>query len=102
MGEHWHQSKRKTSTGIFVSTKLNILNKVNEPTFVIHNRKQVIDLTVGTDKKGDLVSNWHVSDGTSLSDHRYILCQVGDLEATKVTYCNPKRTNWESYRQDTR
>jgi hypothetical protein len=35
-----------------VSTNLNILNKGNEPTAVISNRKEVIDLTLGTDKKG--------------------------------------------------
>jgi hypothetical protein len=37
-------------------------------------------LTLGTDKTGDLVSNWHVSGENSLLDHRYILFQVGDLE----------------------
>ena len=36
----------------------------------------------------------------SLSDHRYIAFQVGDLEVTRLTYYNPKRTNWESYRED--
>jgi hypothetical protein len=48
-----------------VSTNLSILNKGNEPTFVLSNRK-VIDLTLGTDKIGDLVTNWHVSDEISL------------------------------------
>jgi hypothetical protein len=83
-----------------VSTNLNILNKGNEPTFVISNRKEVIDLTLGTDKIGDLVTNWHVSDDISLSDHRYTVFQVGDLEVTRLTYCNPKRTNWESYQEE--
>lgn len=57
-----------------VSTNLNILIKGNEPAFVITNRKEVIDLTLGTDKTGDLVINRHVGlpDGISLSDHRYI------------------------------
>jgi hypothetical protein len=31
-----------------VSSKLNILNHGNEPTFVVCNRKEVIDLTLGT------------------------------------------------------
>jgi hypothetical protein len=65
-----------------VSTKLSILNKGNEPTFLIRIMKKVIDLTLGTDKIGDLVTNWHVSDDISLSDHRYIVLQVGDLEVT--------------------
>jgi hypothetical protein len=40
-----------------VSRNLNILNKGNEPTFVSSNRKEVIHLTLGTDKTGDLVTN---------------------------------------------
>jgi hypothetical protein len=86
--------------GYLVSTNLNILNKDNEPTFVISNRKEVIDLTLGTDKIGDLVTNWHVSDDISFSDHRYIEFQVGDLEVTSLIYHNPKRNNWESYWED--
>jgi hypothetical protein len=76
-----------------VSANLNILNKGNEPTFVVSNRQEVIDLTLGTDKIGDLVSNWHASDETSLSDNRYILFQVSDLEISRITDHNPKRTN---------
>jgi hypothetical protein len=39
------------------STNLSILNKGNEPTFLISKRKEVMDLTLGTDKIGDLVTN---------------------------------------------
>jgi hypothetical protein len=83
-----------------VSNNFNILNKGNKPTFVVSNRQEVIDLTLVIDKIGDLVSNWYVSDETSQSDHSYILFQVGDLEISRITYCNPKRTNWESYGED--
>ena len=79
-----------------VSTNLNILNKGYEPSFVITNRKEVIDLTLGTDKKGDLLINWYVPDEISLSDHRYITFQVGDLEVTRLAYCNSKTAKWES------
>jgi hypothetical protein len=82
-----------------VSTNLNIPNK---PTFVISNRKELIDLTLRTDKIGDLVTNWHVSYEICLSVHRYIVCQVGDLKVTRVTYCNPNRTNWEFHRENIR
>jgi hypothetical protein len=44
-----------------VSSNLNILKCGNEPTSVIRNRKEVIVLTLGTNKIADLVSNWHVS-----------------------------------------
>jgi hypothetical protein len=76
-----------------VSINLNILNKGYKPNFIISNRKEVINLTLGTDKIRDLVTNWHVSDEISLSDHRYIVFQVGDLELTRLTYRNPMRTN---------
>jgi len=45
-----------------VTTNLNILYKGYEHTFVISDRKVVmIDLTLGTDKTGDHVTNCHVS-----------------------------------------
>ncbi|PNF41013.1 hypothetical protein B7P43_G08809 [Cryptotermes secundus] len=49
-----------------VSSNLNILHQGNEPTFVICNGQEVIDLTLGTNKIGNLISNWHVSDEPSL------------------------------------
>jgi hypothetical protein len=83
-----------------VNSNLNILNRGNEPTFVVRNRKEVIDLTLGTNKIGDLVSNWHVSDEPSLSDHRYICFQIGNLTTNYVTFRNHKRTKCESYKDD--
>jgi hypothetical protein len=84
----------------FVSSNLNILNKGNEPTFAVHSRQEVIDLTLGTNRIGDLVSNWHVSDDPSLSDHRHICFQIHNIKVEQSTYRNPKRTNWESYQDD--
>jgi hypothetical protein len=55
-----------------VSTKLDILNKGNEPTFLNIRRRQVIDVTLGTMLVGNLVSDWHVSSEESFSDHRYM------------------------------
>jgi hypothetical protein len=62
-----------------VSSNLDILNRSNKPALVAHNRKEVIDLTLWTNNIGDLVSNWHVSDEPSLSDHRYICFQIGNI-----------------------
>jgi hypothetical protein len=67
---------------------------------VVSNRKDVIDITLGTNEIANLVSNWHVSDETSLSDHRYICFQIGNISINQVTYRNPRRTNWESYKDD--
>jgi hypothetical protein len=44
-----------------VSSNLNILNHGNEPTFVVCNRKEVIEQTLGTNKISNLVSDLHVS-----------------------------------------
>jgi hypothetical protein len=67
---------------------------------VVSNRKEVIDLTLGTKEIANVVSNWHVSDETSLSDHRYICFQIGNISINQVIYRNPRRTNWESYKDD--
>jgi hypothetical protein len=56
-----------------LSSKLKILDKSNEPTFMVSNGREVIDLTLGTDWMGNLVRNCHVSDEPSLSDQRYVL-----------------------------
>jgi hypothetical protein len=73
---------------LLVSSNLNILNRGNESTFVVHNRKEVIDLTLRTNKIGDLVSIWHVSDEPSLSIHRYIRFQIRKIK-NYVTFRNP-------------
>jgi hypothetical protein len=91
-------------------SSLNVLNKVNEPTNAVRNMKKVIDLTLGTNKIGNLVSNWHVPEETSLSDHKHIpsflltytYFQTGNIAITRVTFRNSKRTNWESYKHNLR
>jgi hypothetical protein len=84
-----------------ITTNLNILYKGYEHTFVFSERKEVVlDLTLGTDKTGDLVTKWHVCHEISQYDHRCIIFQVGDLEITRLTYHNPKRTNVESYQKN--
>jgi hypothetical protein len=59
-------------TEFLVSSKLSILNHGNEHTFVVCNGKEVIGLTLGANKIGNLVSNWHISGEPSLSEHRYM------------------------------
>ena len=90
----WVITRRHVITQKTTDYNLNILNKGNETTFVVSNRQEVIDLTLGTDNVVDLVSNWHVH------VHRYIQFLVSDIEISKITYRNPKRTNWESYWED--
>jgi hypothetical protein len=81
-----------------VSTNLNILNKGNEPTYVISNRK-VTHLTLVTSKIGDLVTNWHVCDEISLSNDTHQVLQLCDLDVARPEYHNPKRTNLNPIRK---
>jgi hypothetical protein len=80
------------------SLNLNILNQGNEPTFVIHNRKEVIDFVLGTNKIGNLVHNWHVSDEPSLSDHRYICFEIGNIDIT--SYFQGSQENQLGYKDN--
>jgi hypothetical protein len=82
------------------SSNLNILNRGNELTFVVRNRKEVINLTLGTNIIEDLVTNWHVSDEPSISDHRYICFQISNITKNHVIFRNPKKSEWESYKDD--
>jgi hypothetical protein len=61
---------------------------------------EVIDLTLGTNKISNLVNNWHASGGPSLLDPRYICFKIGNMVLNQTTFRDPKRTNWELYRDD--
>jgi hypothetical protein len=80
-----------------VSLNLNILYQVNKANFVVCNRKEVIDLTLGTNKIGNLVNNWHVSDEMSLSDYSYICFQIGNIRTTRVTLSEIPRESTGSH-----
>jgi len=69
----------------------NVINKSNVPNFLSTNRKEVKDLTLGTDKIWELVPNWQVSDEI-LSEHRYTILNIGDPDVTSLTYHSPIRT----------
>jgi len=84
---------------VFNNYKTYFINTGKKPYFIICNRKEVIDLTLESNKTRDLVSIWYVST-ISLSHHKYISFKVGDLEATRVTYQDSKTANLESYKKD--
>jgi hypothetical protein len=68
-----------------VISNLNTLNQGNAPNFVVRNRNGVIVLTLGTNKIGNLVSTWYVSDDPYLSDYRYICFRIGNIATTRLT-----------------
>jgi hypothetical protein len=103
MGKHWRQPQRSRGEAIMeylVSLNLKILNWGNEPTFVVNKRKVAIDLKTGTNRISNPVNNWHVSDELSLSNHRYIGFQIGNMIINRTAFGDHKRTNWESYKDD--
>jgi hypothetical protein len=58
------------------SSNLNILNHGNKPIFVVCNRKEVINLTLGTNKIENLAKYLHASGELSPSHNRYIYFQI--------------------------
>lgn len=58
----------------------------------------VCDLILGANKISNQVNNWHVSDEPSLLEYRYICFQTGNMARDLITFRDPKRINWESYK----
>ncbi|PNF19291.1 hypothetical protein B7P43_G07515 [Cryptotermes secundus] len=72
-----------------VSVNLNILNHGNEPTFVVCNRKEVSDLTLGTNSIGNLTK---VPDITGELD-----CLIEESQFLKALYISLP-SKWYNYR----
>jgi hypothetical protein len=49
---------------------LDIMNTGNRPTFVTTNRQEVIDITIATLYAGNRITDWHVTEEVTCSDHR--------------------------------
>lgn len=79
---------------------LVIVNQGKEPTFVTRNRREVLDITVTSSSLLSKVSKWRVSQEASLSDHRYILFDIGPNLSVPVSYRNPRRADWSLYREE--
>ncbi len=79
-------------------SNLNILNKGKVPTFVTRNRKEVLDITLASEDIADQIDSWRVSLEPSFSDHRSIHFSLKGYVPRMVTFRNPRRTNWEQYR----
>ncbi|MCP3661285.1 MAG: hypothetical protein GY696_02130 [Gammaproteobacteria bacterium] len=82
------------------STDLQIINRGDRPTFVITNRREVIDITLASSEVSNAVGNWRVSDEESLSDHRLIRFSIPVDSPPPVLYRNPRATDWVSYNEE--
>lgn len=81
-----------------VANNITILNRGSEPTFVNAVRQEVIDLTLASSFISTKVTNWHVSQEASLSDHRQIRFDLEAMNTAQHVFRVPKLTDWEAYR----
>lgn len=81
-----------------ISSRLEVANCGNEPTFVTSVRREVIDITMASPIVNRAIHGWHVSSEPSLSDHRYIRFNIETPKVEPGTYRNPKTCNWELYK----
>ena len=78
-----------------LSSNLEVVNIGSEPTFIVANRMEVLDLTLISSRHCSLIRDWKVSDDCSFSDHRYIVFEIGVAESSPPPILNRRKTNWE-------
>jgi hypothetical protein len=83
------------------SSKLDILNWGNEPTFCIGGRLEVTDITLGSLRLLESIICWEVSSEPALSDHRHILFTLWGSVPVRLIR-NPRGTNWGSFKGELR
>lgn len=100
----WGSSDTRTR-GEYILEFLNtnnlvILNEGNRPTYRHEglNRDEVIDLTFSTQFISHKISNWHVSDEVSGSDHRYIRFNIETNLYVNEEIRIPQHTDWSLYK----
>lgn len=82
-----------------VESDLIILNRGNRPTFINKVREEVIDLTLCSSGLVDEISDWHVSQEFSFSDHQTICFSIFADKVKPIPFRNPRKTNWELYKR---
>ncbi|XP_034663947.1 uncharacterized protein LOC117898569 [Drosophila subobscura] len=80
-----------------LNSNMVLCNQGNDPTFIIKNRQEVIDLTLVSHNILGLVKGWRVLEEHSFSDHRYIETIISLECPTANSYINPRKANWEIY-----
>jgi hypothetical protein len=81
------------------SSNLEILNRGSEPTFCSGSRLEVTDITLGTFRLLESITDWKVSSEPSLSDHTHILFNLRGSVPVRLIR-NPRGTNWGSFKGD--
>ena len=79
------------------SANLHICNVGNKPTFRMRKREEALDLTLINRNVENCISDWHVSDVPSFSDHMYIRFRVQSGTKRIKMIRNVRRTCWNKY-----
>ena len=82
-----------------ITTNLQICNLGNTPTFQNALRDEVIDITLTTTNAINLITNWKVETGNTISDHNKITFNYNTEPVLATdTFRNVKKTDWSKYR----
>ena len=75
-------------------SSLDVLNIGKEPTFVVSNRREVLDITLVSTKHFNMIREWKVSNDCSFSDHMYIDFNLEVHLPGANPILNRRKTNW--------
>ncbi|XP_065357371.1 uncharacterized protein LOC135951613 [Calliphora vicina] len=81
-----------------LNSSLEVVNRGSEPTFIIANRSEVLDLTLVSAEHHSMITNWAVSSDCSFSDHQYIDFNISVTIRSVNNILNRRKTNWELQR----
>lgn len=81
-------------------SRLTTFNIGNRPTFETVNRKEVLDVTMGSFFWCGLITKWRVSPEPSLSDHKIILFTLEATTLQQAPRRNPRKTDWECFEKE--
>jgi hypothetical protein len=85
---------------VIMRTRLYILNRGKEPTFLDSRRQEVLDIKICTRGLAGLVRDWRVCSEPSGSDHRQIRFTLDQIQIEKRWGHNPRQRNWVGYKAD--
>ncbi|XP_033232539.1 uncharacterized protein, partial [Drosophila pseudoobscura] len=80
-----------------LTTQMVLLNRGSDPTLIIKNRKEVLDLTLASHEIQRNIVSWRVLEEHSFSDHRYVETVFSFSVSKPVQFRNIRRTNWTRY-----
>ena len=81
-----------------LSQDLHCVNRGAKPTFVVSNRREVIDITLVSNSILPKVTHWWVDDSESSSDHRYIRTKIRLGPPEPILCRNRRKTNWTLFK----